>query len=47
MSKPRKSRIGYRDAGTGKFITEKQFERRSPNTVVREHVPLPGKGTAK
>ncbi len=46
MAKP-KSRIGYRHAGSGRFITEKRAESLPKDKVVREHIPLPGKGTSK
>jgi hypothetical protein len=40
----RKTRDAYRDAGSGKFITEKQAERRNPNRWIKERVPKPGNG---
>ena len=46
MSKKPQSRIGERSARTGKFV-KKGTAARSPNTTVREHIPLPGKGSAK
>lgn len=46
MSKKPQSRIGERSAVTGKFVKDGTAKKRS-NTTVREHIPLPGKGTAK
>jgi hypothetical protein len=37
-------RTAYRDSGTGKFITERQAERKNPATWERQHIPKPGKG---
>src|SRR2546427_1128794 len=39
-------RIGERSAVTGRFVRDGTAKRR-PSTTVREHIPLPGKGTAK
>jgi len=44
MSK-RKSRMGERSAVTGRFV-EAGTAKKRPATTVREHVPLPGYGTA-
>lgn len=40
----KKTRTGYRDSGTGLFITEQQANRRNPNNWQKERVPLPGRG---
>ena len=37
----------YRDAGTGRFLTDQQGQRRKPENVVRERVPKPGYGDTK
>lgn len=34
----------YRDADTGEFISEEEFERRDPRETVREKVPNKGRG---
>lgn len=47
MSKERNARIGYRRADNGEFITQKKAESLPPSKVVREHIPLPGKGASK
>jgi hypothetical protein len=39
----RKSRVGGRDSGTGRFIPVKETERR-PSETQRERIPLPGYG---
>jgi len=31
----------YRDDGNGQFIPKKEYEKRPPNTVTKEKVPLP------
>jgi len=46
MSKKLQSRIGERSAVSGRFAKDGTAKKR-PNTTVREHIPLPGKGTAK
>ncbi len=43
----RQSRLGWREAGSGKFISEKNAKSRPKDTVVHERIPLPGKGTSK
>jgi hypothetical protein len=43
----KKTRIGYRDADDGQFITKKEYETRPPKEVVKERVPLPGRGDTK
>ena len=40
----KKTRTGYRDSGSGQFITEQQANRRNPNNWQKERVPLPGRG---
>lgn len=42
--KDRKSRIGGRDARTGRFVPVEETRER-PDTTVRERIPLPGYGT--
>lgn len=43
MSKPKTpSRVGYRDAVDGQFITKREAESR-PREAVKEHIPLPKK----
>ena len=37
------TRPAHRDAGTGEFITKKEFDRRPADKVVKERVPLPNK----
>ncbi len=44
MADKPKSHIQHRDAGTGRFLTEKQSERRPPDRTLRERVPNPGYG---
>ena len=44
MGKRSKTTLRYRDAGTGRFLTDKQGERKPKNRVVRERVPKPGFG---
>lgn len=39
-----KTRTGYRDAGTGEFISENSAKRRKPENVIRESIPMPGRG---
>lgn len=41
MSKKSKTKVVHRDSGTGEFITEKEFNRRKPDTVEKERVKLP------
>lgn len=41
------SHLGWRDAGTGRFISEAEAEQKPKETVVHERIPLPGKGTSK
>ncbi|MFD1944554.1 hypothetical protein [Paradevosia shaoguanensis] len=43
----KKTRTGYRDAGDGQFITKKEFEVRPAKEVVKERIPLPGRGDTK
>ena len=47
MSNKRDSRLGWRDAGDGKFISDREAKNRPKETVVHERIPLPGKGTSK
>jgi hypothetical protein len=44
--KPRR-RLGWRDAGTGQFVSEGEAKQKPKDTVVHERIPLPGKGTSK
>jgi len=44
MAKAPTTRVGYRDAGDGQFIKKTEFDRRPPDKVVKERVPLPGHG---
>ena len=44
MGKDRQSRIAYRDPKSGEFISEDQAERRNPDNVTKERLPLPGYG---
>ena len=46
MSKKPQSRMGERSAVSGRFVKDGTAKQR-PNTTVREHIPLPGKGSAK
>jgi len=46
-SKKPQSHLGWRDAGTGKFISEGEAKQKPKDTVVHERIPLPGKGTSK
>lgn len=39
------SHVGYRNSQSGRFVTERQAERR-PATHQREHIPNPGRGDA-
>jgi hypothetical protein len=41
------SHLAWRDAGTGRFITEAQAVRKPKETVVHERIPVPGKGISK
>lgn len=42
-----KTTTRYRDAGSGRFLTDRQAERRPANKVVHERVPKPGHGDTK
>jgi len=42
-----KTRVGYRDAGDGQSIKKSEAERLPPNQVVKERIPLPGRGDTK
>jgi hypothetical protein len=44
MSSKSKSTLHWRDAETGRFLTDKQAERKPPSQVVHERVPKPGHG---
>lgn len=46
-SKKPKSHLGWRDAGTGRFISEVKAMKKPKDTVIHERIPLPGKGTSK
>jgi hypothetical protein len=46
-SKKPQSHLGWRDAGTGRFIPEAEAKQKPKDTVVHERIPLPGKGTSK
>jgi hypothetical protein len=46
-SKKPLSHLQWRDAGTGRFLTEKQAKRKPQDTVVHERIPVPGKGVSK
>ena len=37
----------FRDADNGRFLTEKEAQRRPKNEVVKERVPKPGYGDTK
>lgn len=39
--------LKWRDAGTGRFLTDKQAERKPKETVVHERVPVRGKGEGR
>jgi hypothetical protein len=41
------SHLGWRHAGTGKFISEKKAESLPQDKVIHERIPNPGKGTSK
>jgi hypothetical protein len=43
MAGKRQSRRGARDSGTGRFVPQKEADRR-PSTTQRENIPLPGYG---
>lgn len=45
MSK-KKTHTGYRDAKTGRFITEEKAKR-NPDTTIKERIPNPGRGDTK
>jgi hypothetical protein len=47
MGKKSKTTLRYHDAGTGRFLTDKQGERKPKNQVVHERVPKPGFGDTK
>lgn len=47
MAKAPTTRVGYRDARDGQFISKESFDRRSPANTVKERVPLPGRGDTK
>ena len=47
MSNKSKTTTRYRDAGNGRFLTDRQGERKPDNQVVRERVPKPGYGDTK
>lgn len=42
-----KTRTAHRDAGNGQFVTKKQATRMPANQVVKERVPLPGRGDTR
>ena len=41
------SHLRWRDAGTGRFLTDKKAEQKPKDTVVHERVPVPGKGEGR
>jgi hypothetical protein len=43
-SSPSKTTLRYRDAKTGRLLTDQQGQRRDPAKVVRERIPKPGYG---
>lgn len=47
MGRKSKTTLRYRDAGTGRFLTDRQGERKPKNQVVHERVPKPGRGDTK
>lgn len=44
MSKESKTRIAYRHAGDGKFISKEKYQKAKPETVIKERLPKPGHG---
>ncbi len=42
-----KTHTQYRNAGSGRFVTEKRAEQMKPENVVKERVPNPGYGDTK
>lgn len=44
MAKVPTTRVGYRDAKDGQFISKDSFDRRKPENTIKERVPLPGHG---
>lgn len=47
MAKAPTTRVGYRDAKGGQFISKESFDRRKPENTIKERVPLPGHGDTK
>ena len=43
MAKSKDSHTGYRDAESGKMVTE-DYAKKHPKTTVKESVPNPGRG---
>ena len=43
----RKTRTQYRSARTGRFLTANQAKRKPASQVVKERVPLPGRGDTR
>lgn len=43
----KKTRGGYRDSDTGRFLTQRQAERKPKSTWQKERIPLPGCGDTK
>jgi hypothetical protein len=46
-SKKPQSHLGWRHAGTGKFISEQAANQLPKDKVIHERIPVPGKGTSK
>jgi hypothetical protein len=47
MVKQPATRVGYRDAKDGQFISKESFDRRKPENTIKERIPLPGRGDTK
>lgn len=43
----RKTHDGYRDAGSGQFVSEKEAKSLPANQVIKERIPNPGRGDTK
>jgi hypothetical protein len=47
MGTSSKTTLRWRDAGNGRFLTDKQAARKPADKVVHERVPKPGRGDTK
>lgn len=47
MTTVSKTRIAYREADRGRFISKEKYEKSKPETVIKERLPKPGFGLSK